>query len=339
MIFRQLFDKTSSTFTYLIASKKGREALIIDPVLENVAKYIRLLKELDLKLVKVIDTHIHADHISGIAELRDKTNCVTIMGDRTESDVVSMQVSDDELIKVDGLELKALFTPGHTSESFSYLMNDRVFTGDTLLIRGTGRTDFQNGNPQDSYNSIFNRLLKLSDEILVYPAHDYKGDSVSTILEEKKFNPRLQVNSASEYIEIMNNLNLPDPKLMDVAVPNNLKLGINNDKQKINNGIEPSQFKSCLSEKNVVLIDLREQSEVDKTGRIKNSINVSFPEINEYLNINKDRLQNKKILFYCAIGQRSTLAVQISKSYKYINCFHLVGGIKKWKQADFELIK
>ena len=339
MIFRQLFDKTSSTFTYLIASKKGREALIIDPVLENVAKYIRLLKELDLKLVKVIDTHIHADHISGIAELRDKTNCVTIMGDRTESDVVSMQVSDDELIKVDGLELKALFTPGHTSESFSYLMNDRVFTGDTLLIRGTGRTDFQNGNPQDSYNSIFNRLLKLSDEILVYPAHDYKGDAVSTILEEKKFNPRLQVNSASEYIEIMNNLNLPNPKLMDVAVPNNLKLGINNDKQKINNGIEPSQFKSCLSEKNVVLIDLREQSEVDKTGRIKNSINVSFPEINEYLNINKDRLQNKKILFYCAIGQRSTLAVQISKSYKYINCFHLVGGIKKWKQADFELIK
>jgi sulfur dioxygenase len=339
MIFRQLFDKTSSTFTYLIASKKGREALIIDPVLENVAKYIRLLKELDLKLVKVIDTHIHADHISGIAELRDKTNCVTIMGDKTESDVVSMQVSDDELIKVDGLELKALFTPGHTSESFSYLMNDRVFTGDTLLIRGTGRTDFQNGDPRDSYNSIFNKLLKLSDEILVYPAHDYKGDTVSTILEEKKFNPRLQVSSACEYMEIMNNLNLPDPKLMDVAVPNNLKLGININKQRINNGIEPSQFRSYLSEKNVVLIDLREQSEIDKTGRIKNSINVSFPEINEYLNINKDRLQNKKILFYCAIGQRSTLAVQISKSYKYIKCLHLIGGIKNWKQADFELIK
>ena len=207
MIFKQLFDKISSTYTYLIASKKGREALIIDPVLENVERYIVLLKELDLKLVKVIDTHIHADHISGIAELRDQTNCVTIMGDKTPVDIVSMQVSDEELIKTDGLELRALFTPGHTSESFSFLMNDRVFTGDTLLIRGTGRTDFQNGDPKDSYNSIFNKLLKLPDETLVYPAHDYKGDTVSTILEERKFNPRLQVKSADEYIEIMNNLN------------------------------------------------------------------------------------------------------------------------------------
>ena len=162
-----------------------------------------------------------------------------------------MQVSDDELIKIDGLELKALFTPGHTSESFSFLMNDRVFTGDTLLIRGTGRTDFQNGDPKDSYNSIFNKLLKLPDETLVYPAHDYKGDTVSTILEEKKFNPRLQVKSANEYIEIMNNLNLPDPKLMDVAVPNNLKLGIDLDKQKVNNGIEPNEFNKLFIRKKI----------------------------------------------------------------------------------------
>ena len=157
--------------------------------MENVQRYIRLIKELNLKLVKAIDTHIHADHISGIAELRDQTNCVTIMGDKTPSEVVSMQVSNEELITIDGLELRALFTPGHTSESFSFLMNDRVFTGDTLLIRGTGRTDFQNGSSQDSYNSIFNKLLKLPDETLVYPAHDYKGDTVSTILEERKFNP------------------------------------------------------------------------------------------------------------------------------------------------------
>ena len=246
MLFRQLFVKTSSTYTYLIASAKGREALIIDPVLENVERYIQLLKELDLKLVKVIDTHIHADHISGIAELRDQTNCVTIMGDKTPVDVVSMQVSDKAVIKIDGLEFRALFTPGHTSESFSFLMYDRVFTGDTLLIRGTGRTDFQNGDPRDSYNSIFNKLLKWPDETLVYPAHDYKGDTVSTILEEKKFNPRLQVKSVNEYMDIMDNLNLPDPKLMDVAVPNNLKLGIDLDKQKVNNGIEPNEFNNCL---------------------------------------------------------------------------------------------
>ena len=335
MIFRQLFDKISSTYTYLIASEKGREALIIDPVLENVERYIQLLKKLDLKLVKVIDTHIHADHISGIAELRDQTNCVTIMGDKTAADVVSMQVSDEELIKIDGLELRALFTPGHTSESFSFLMKDRIFTGDTLLIRGTGRTDFQNGNPRDSYNSIFNKLLKLPEGTLVYPAHDYKGEMVSTILEEKKFNPRLQVKSVDEYIEIMNNLNLPDPKLMDVAVPNNLKLGIDLDKQKINNGIEPKEFNKFLSEKNNIVIDLREQSEIDKNGKINNSITVPFPEIGDYLNNNKLKKKKKKILFYCAIGQRSTLAVQISKSYKYNNCLHLIGGLKKWKLEGF----
>ena len=218
MIFRQLFDKTSSTYTYLLASAKGREALIIDPVLENVERYIQLLTELDLKLVKVIDTHIHADHISGIAELRDQTNCVTIMGDKTPADVVSMQVSDEELIEIDGLEFKALFTPGHTSESFSFLMGDRIFTGDALLIRGTGRTDFQNGSASDSYDSIFNYILKLPEETFVYPAHDYNGNTVSTIKEEKKFNPRLQVKSKQEYIDIMNNLNLPDPKMMDVAL-------------------------------------------------------------------------------------------------------------------------
>ena len=339
MIFRQLFDKTSSTYTYLLASAKGREALIIDPVLDNVERYTQLLTELDLKLVKVIDTHIHADHISGIAELRDRTNCVTIMGDKTSADVVSMQVADNELVKIDGLEFKALFTPGHTSESFSFLMNDRVFTGDTLLIRGTGRTDFQNGDPLDSYNSIFNKLLKLPDETLVYPAHDYKGDTVSTILEEKKFNPRLQVKSANEYIDIMNNLNLPNPKLMDIAVPNNLKLGINFDEQRVNNGIEPEEFNSYLLDQDIILIDLREQNELDKVGKIKNSTRVSFPEINGYLNKNKNELHNKKILFYCAIGQRSTLAVQISKSYQYNKCLHLIGGLKNWINAGLDLVK
>ena len=227
MLFRQLFDKSSSTYTYLIASAKGREALIIDPVLENVERYIQLLKELDLKLVKVIDTHIHADHISGIAELRDQTNCVTIMGDKTPVDVVSMQVSDEELIKIDGLEFRALFTPGHTSESFSFLMNDRVFTGDTLLIRGTGRTDFQNGDPRDSYNSIFNKLLKLPDETLVYPAHDYNGLSVSTIGEEKKFNSMIRESfDQKTFIKNVKNLKLSMPKKIKVSVPANQSCGL-----------------------------------------------------------------------------------------------------------------
>ena len=225
MIFEQLFDKTSSTYTYLISSGPGREALIIDPVLEHVDNYINILNKLNLKLVKVIDTHIHADHITGMSELKNKTNCETVMGDKTPADIVSIKVKDQEELKLDNLKIKAVYTPGHTFESFSFLMEDRVFTGDTLLIGGTGRTDFQNGNPYDSYNSIFNILLKLPEKTKVYPAHDYNGKFSSTIEYERKTNPRLQVKSADEYAEIMNNLNLPDPKLMDIAVPRNLKLG------------------------------------------------------------------------------------------------------------------
>ena len=225
MILKQLFDTASSTYTYLIASKKGREALIIDPVLENVETYIHLLKELDLKLVKVIDTHIHADHITGASKLKVQTNCTTIMGEQTPADAVELKVKDKEIIKLDQVEIKALYTPGHTSDSYSFLMNNLLFSGDTLLINGTGRTDFQNGNAKDAYHSIFSKLLKLPEETILYPGHDYNGKKMSTIGNEKKFNPRLQVNSENEYEEIMNNLNLPKPKLMDINVPRNIKLG------------------------------------------------------------------------------------------------------------------
>ena len=225
MIFKQVFDQKSSTYTYIIASAEGREALIIDPVLENVEDYIKLLTELNLKLVKVIDTHIHADHVTGAGKLRDKTQCVTIMGEHTPTDAVEIKVKDEEIIKLDQLKIKALYTPGHTSDSFSFLMDNYLFSGDTLLINGTGRTDFQNGSSKDAYNSLFNRLLKLPDETLVYPAHDYKGEKVSSIGKEKKLNPRLQVSNVEEYIEIMNNLNLKKPAAIDFNVANNLKLG------------------------------------------------------------------------------------------------------------------
>ena len=225
MLFRQLFDKTSSTYTYLVASAKGREALIIDPVLDNVDKYIALLNELNLKLVKVIDTHIHADHITGASKLKDQTKCITIMGDQTPAEAVEIKVKDEEIIKLDQLKIKALHTPGHTPDSFSFLINNYLFAGDTLLINGTGRTDFQNGSAKDAYNSIFNRLLKLPEETLLYPAHDYNGKKFSTIGDEKKFNPRLQVNNENEYVQIMNNLKLPKPKLIDLNILSNIKLG------------------------------------------------------------------------------------------------------------------
>ena len=225
MIFKQLFDTKSSTYTYLISSGNGREALIIDPVLENVNEYINILKELDLKLVKVIDTHIHADHVTGASKLKDITKCTTIMGDHTPADSVEIKVKDDEYINLDNLKIRAMYTPGHTSDSYSFLMNNYLFSGDTLLINGTGRTDFQNGNAKDAYNSIFNRLLKLPDETFLYPAHDYKGEKVSTIGKEKKQNPRLQVKSVDEYIDIMNNLDLKKPDKLDSNVSRNIKLG------------------------------------------------------------------------------------------------------------------
>jgi glyoxylase-like metal-dependent hydrolase (beta-lactamase superfamily II) len=227
MIFKQVFDTKTSTYTYIIASAKGREAVIIDPVLENVDEYIQLLNELDLKLVKVIDTHIHADHVTGATKLKQATNCTTLMGEHTPADAVEIKVKDNELIKIDGLKIKSLYTPGHTSDSYSFLLDNYLFSGDTLLINGTGRTDFQNGSSKDAYNSLFNNILKLPEETLVYPGHDYNGKFSSTIGNEKKFNPRLQVKSVDEYVEIMSNLNLSKPEMMDSNVSKNIQLGAN----------------------------------------------------------------------------------------------------------------
>jgi sulfur dioxygenase len=223
MIFNQLFDDKSSTYTYIISSGKGREALIIDPVIEHTKKYIKILKDLELKLVKVIDTHIHADHISGLNELNKQTECTRIMGEESESEVIDLRVKENEKVKIEELELTTLYTPGHTKCSYSYLMNDRVFTGDTLLINGTGRTDFQGGSAMEQYDSIFNKLLKLPNKTLVYPAHDYNGKKFSTVENERNNNPRLQVSSPDEYIQIMNNLKLANPKMMNIAVPANKK--------------------------------------------------------------------------------------------------------------------
>ena len=223
MIFEQLFDTKSSTYTYIVSSGKGREALIIDPVIENTDEYISVLKNLDLKLVKVIDTHIHADHISGLNELSKRTKCSKIMGEHSSSEVVDIRVKDNEKIKIENIELISIYTPGHTDCSYSFLMNDRVFTGDTLLINGTGRTDFQSGSSYDAYDSLFKKLLKLPEKTLVYPAHDYNGKKYSTIENEKNNNPKLQVSSPEEYAEIMNNIKLEDPKMMAIAVSANKK--------------------------------------------------------------------------------------------------------------------
>lgn len=225
MLFRQLFEPQSSSYTYLIAARAGGEALLIDPVKTEVAKYLQLIDELDLRLVFAIDTHVHADHVTALGDLRAASNCATMMGEQSKAECVSRKFSDGERINVGGLELRALYTPGHTDDSYSLVMSDRVFTGDTLLIRGTGRTDFQNGDPGAEYESLFGKLLQLPDETLVYPGHDYKGWTVSTIGEERAHNPRLQVRSKEDYVALMRSLRLPNPKQMDIAVPANLACG------------------------------------------------------------------------------------------------------------------
>lgn len=226
MLFRQLFERESSTYSYLLAPRRGGEAMLIDPVKQELPKYLQLLRELELRLVFAIDTHVHADHVTALGDLRANTSCETVMGKQSKADCVSRKIGDGEILEVEGLALRAMYTPGHTDDSYSFLLDDRVFTGDTLLIRGTGRTDFQNGDPAAQYDSLFARLLTLPEETLVYPAHDYKGWTVSTIGEERAHNPRLQVRSKGEYVEQMNALHLPNPKLMDVAVPANLACGI-----------------------------------------------------------------------------------------------------------------
>jgi glyoxylase-like metal-dependent hydrolase (beta-lactamase superfamily II) len=229
MLFRQFFDAESSTYTYLIGSGVGREAVIIDPVKEQVPQYLQAIRELELKLVRAIDTHIHADHVTGLGDLREATDCITVMGEYTRAECVSEHVREGDVIDIEGLKLGAIYTPGHTDESFSFVLDPlkprAVFTGDVLLIRGTGRTDFQNGDAAKSYDSIVGKLFRLPDETLVYPAHDYKGWTVSSIGEEKRHNPRLANTTREDYIALMNGLVLSDPKLMDIAIPANLACG------------------------------------------------------------------------------------------------------------------
>lgn len=338
MIFRQLFDPVSSTYTYILASRKGGEALIIDPVLDRVDRYIQLFKELDVKLVKAIDTHLHADHITGLGALRDRTLCVTVMGEQTKADVVSMRVSDGDTVDIEGLQLGVIYTPGHTDDSYSFTMDDRVFTGDTLLIRGTGRTDFQNGDARAQYESIFNRLLKLPDNTLVYPAHDYKGETVSTIAEERAFNPRLQVKTVDEYVDLMRKLNLPDPKMMDIAVPANVRVGLSQDEiAKRGWALQPSELNSQLNRPDVAIVDLRENRERAKYGEIPGSLHVAYGGLADALKpggILHELGTTKSLIFYCAFGERSAMAVQLARGAGLNKAQHLEGGFSAWRNVN-----
>ena len=345
MIFRQLLDQTSGTYSYLLASRAGGEALIFDPVLEKIDRYLQLVRELDLKLVKAVDTHLHADHITGLGALRDRTHCITVMGEQSKADVVSMRLADGDKLTIEGLSLDVIYTPGHTDDSYSFIMPDRVFTGDTLLIRSTGRTDFQNGDPRQQYDSIFGRLLKLPDSTLVYPAHDYKGETVSTIGEEKAFNPRLQVKSVEEYVELMNNLKLANPKMMDVAVPANIKIGLHQDEiARRGWAVTAQEALGLVCNPDVALVDLRERSERERNGTIPGSLHVPYPSLQESITpggmlLELAKSTSKRIVFYCAFGERSAMAVQAAQDAGLASACHIQGGIEAWRKASGPLAR
>ena len=336
MIFRQIFDSGSGTYTYVLAARRGGEALIIDPVSEKVDQYLALLRELDVRLVKALDTHVHADHVTGLGALRDRTRCITVMGKESGANVVAMRVREGDTVDVDGISLRALHTPGHTDDSYSYHLGDRVFTGDTLLIRGTGRTDFQNGDPYAQYDSLFGKLLRLSDDTLVFPAHDYKGMTVSTIGEERAFNPRLQVKSAKEYADIMNNLGLPNPKMMDVALPSNRSIGLAQERGMTEGwGLAADRAIAAAAAADVLIVDLREGKERLHDAEIPGSVHAPYASLAQFLRpgglLSYEATRGgKRLLFYCSYGERSAMAVEAAREAGIANAFSVVGGMEAW---------
>lgn len=226
MIFHQLYEPESSTYTYLLGDRDSKEAILIDPVLEMVERDLKLVKELGLTLKYIVDTHVHADHITAAGELRKRTGAKTALCYRAGVDCADIPLREGDRLQFGAETLKVLETPGHTSTCVSLLARDRVFTGDTLLIRGCGRTDFQEGSSETLFESVTLKLFTLAGETLVYPGHDYKGHTSSTIEQERLLNPRLgSGKSKAQFVEIMSNLKLQYPKKIDIAVPANQACG------------------------------------------------------------------------------------------------------------------
>jgi glyoxylase-like metal-dependent hydrolase (beta-lactamase superfamily II)/rhodanese-related sulfurtransferase len=336
MILKQFFDEVSFTYTYLLAHSSNSEAIILDPVMANVDEYLQFLGRYQLKLRKVIDTHTHADHISGIGKLRSITSCMTIVFEESKVSRASVRVGHGDLIKVAGVELKVLHTPGHTSDSCCFYLPGMVFTGDTLLIAGTGRTDFQGGDAGLSWDSITNHLFTLPEETIVYPGHDYKGENLSTIGTEIRMNPRLANKTRQEYIRIMNELELADPVMMDVAVPANIRQG-----DDIGEHLDPGRLLTVeearirVKDSNVLFVDLRDEDEIEKTGTVDGCLRIPYKALDDiFLDIEHPLMQHlamgKEVVFFCAYGERSALALSRLSAQHAKNCYHIKDGMDAW---------
>jgi len=361
MIFKQLFDHETWTYTYFIADPVTKEAVLIDPVKSRINDYVALLDEHNLKLKYTLETHVHADHITGSGLLRQRLGAQTGVSQLCGAVGADMQLQDGDVLEFGGGEkIKVIATPGHTKGSVSFLWRDRVFTGDSLFIGGCGRTDFQGGDAGAQYDCITQRLFTLPDETLVYPGHDYQQRWVSSIMQERTTNPRLAGKSREEFIEIMNNLNLPKPRLIDEAVPANRYCGLDEDerqdavslreatrpervttsaqdlvsmaKQQITE-ISVDKVKQLLAEGGITVVDVREESEyaaghLDKALPIPRGV-LEFkvgttPELTD---------KAKTILVYCRTGGRAAMAAQTLQSLGYLNVLSIAGGYEAWQKS------
>ncbi len=348
LLFHQLFEPTTSTYTYLLADKITKEAIIIDPVLETAERDLKLLEELDLDLKYIFDTHVHADHITGAGELKDKTKAKSCVSASADVECVDVHLEDGQTLTFGSFSIKAIATPGHTDACMSFQVDDMIFTGDALLIRGTGRTDFQQGSAEKLYHSITQKIFTLGDHIKIFPGHDYRGLSQSSVAEEKKFNPRIAGKSLSDFVKIMSELKLANPKKIHEAVPANLRCGKKQDGKSFHPQIVDGtpeitthdlQSKLNHLSENVLLIDVRTPEEYH-TGEYSHIPGTQLiplgPQLVAFLT---DGDRNKEIVFICRSGARSGTATRQSMELGYQKTMNMQGGMIDWSRKGFPVVE
>ncbi len=345
MIFRQLYDAVSSTYTYLLADEHSRQALLIDPVFEQMNRDLALLRELNLTLKIVLDTHAHADHVTAAWMLKQKTGCRIALADSIGAQNVDQPLKHGDLVELDGVSLEVRATPGHTNGCLSFVLSDQsmVFTGDALLIRGCGRSDFQEGDAARLFDSITRQIFVLPDNCAIYPAHDYSGRTRSSVAEEKAFNPRVGGNANErDFVQYMNAMQLPHPKKIDEALPANMRSGMPADGKM---PLEPDWADIRVSfagvpevepewvmqnQPSVTILDVRDADEIDESlSGLLNLIHIPLAELRARV----DQVpRDKPVVTLCRSGKRSSLALGILKAAGHEQVANIQGGILHWHQ-------
>ncbi len=342
LIFQQLFEDKSSTYTYLLADAETLEAILIDPVLETVDRDLKLIEELGLNLKYVLDTHVHADHVTGAGELRNRLGIKTAAAKNAHIPCVDENLVENDEIKFGSFVIKVLESPGHTDASLSFLCEGMIFTGDALLIRGCGRTDFQSGSADQLYDSVTKKLFKLPLDTIVYPAHDYKGFTSSTIEAEIKNNPRLgQGKTKQQFIEIMANLKLAYPKQIDIALPANMTCGVTSKSEGNNRQDIPTVSAEEVQKRinqNTLLVDVRPPEEYNgDLGHIPGSRQITLGK--DLKNFLEGHDRNEEIIFVCRSGRRSEEAAKLGLDLGFQSVANLSGGMIRWNECGFPVVK